>query len=253
MSVKRKKLSNTIRFEVFKRDSFTCQYCGRMAPDVVLEVDHINPVSKGGDNEILNLITSCMECNRGKGVRKLTDKDEIKKQQQQLKELNEKRIQLEMLVDWKAELLNFDIVQYEKIKALIEDIVGWTVNVAEDSKNHIIKQINKYGFETVYEATKVAFTNYYRKDENNLVQAFNYISKIAWNMDRDKKDPMNYKRNYLKKTIKKRFSYFNQDRLSFVLNKLVTDEHEYERVYSIACNSKSWTNFYENIEYEYDL
>ncbi len=26
---KRKKLSNSTRFEVFKRDSFTCQYCGR--------------------------------------------------------------------------------------------------------------------------------------------------------------------------------------------------------------------------------
>lgn len=253
MAAKRKNLSNTIRFEVFKRDSFTCQYCGRMAPDVVLEVDHIHPVSKGGDNDILNLITSCMECNRGKGARKLTDKDEIKKQQQQLKELNEKRIQLEMLVEWKAELLNFDVEQYEKIKALIEDIVGWKVKVSEDSKNHIIKQINKYGFETIYEATKIAFTNYYDESKNNLVEAFRYISRIAWNIDRDKKDPMNFKRNYLKKTIKKRFSYFNQERLSFVLNKLVTDEYEYERVYSIACNSKSWTNFYENIEYEYDL
>lgn len=253
MPVKRKSLSNKLRFEVFKRDSFTCQYCGKMAPDVVLEVDHIHPVSKGGDNDILNLVTSCMECNRGKGARKLTDKDEIKKQQQQLKELNEKRIQLEMLVEWKAELLNFDVVQYEKIKELIENIVGWTVKISDDSKNHIIKQINKYGFETVYEATKVAFTNYYDEDKNNLVEAFRYIFRIAWNIDRDKKDPMNFKRNYLKKTIKKRFSYFNQERLSFVLNKLVTDDYEYDRVYSIACNSKSWTNFYENIEYEYDL
>ena len=45
---KRKALSQKIRFEVFKRDSFTCQYCGRKAPDVVLQVDHIVPVAKGG-------------------------------------------------------------------------------------------------------------------------------------------------------------------------------------------------------------
>ena len=63
---KRKNLSKSVRFEVFKRDSFTCQYCGKSAPDVVLEVDHIIPVSKGGDNDISNLITSCFECNRGK-------------------------------------------------------------------------------------------------------------------------------------------------------------------------------------------
>lgn len=33
---KRKTVSNELRFEVFKRDKFTCQYCGRKAPDVVL-------------------------------------------------------------------------------------------------------------------------------------------------------------------------------------------------------------------------
>jgi 5-methylcytosine-specific restriction endonuclease McrA len=58
---KRKSMSKKLRFEVFKRDSFACQYCGNKAPDVVLEVDHINPVSKGGDNSILNLITSCFD------------------------------------------------------------------------------------------------------------------------------------------------------------------------------------------------
>lgn len=36
---KRKGIPRSIRFEVFKRDMFTCQYCGRKAPDVILEVD----------------------------------------------------------------------------------------------------------------------------------------------------------------------------------------------------------------------
>lgn len=68
---RRKPITKKLRFEVFKRDAFTCQYCGRMAPDVILDVDHINPVSNGGDNDIVNLITSCKDCNRGKGKRKL--------------------------------------------------------------------------------------------------------------------------------------------------------------------------------------
>ena len=69
----RKPLSKKIRFEVFKRDKFTCQYCGRMSPDVILEVDHIEPVAEGGDNEITNLITSCRDCNRGKGNMTMDD------------------------------------------------------------------------------------------------------------------------------------------------------------------------------------
>ena len=48
---KRKSLTKKVRFEVFKRDSFTCQYCGRTAPSVILEVDHIKPVCDGGQNE----------------------------------------------------------------------------------------------------------------------------------------------------------------------------------------------------------
>ncbi len=59
---KRKSLSKKIRFEVFKKDSFTCQYCGSTPPSTVLEIDHINPVSLGGDNSIDNLITSCFDC-----------------------------------------------------------------------------------------------------------------------------------------------------------------------------------------------
>ena len=54
------------RFEVFKRDNFTCRYCGRLSPEVVLEVDHIIPVCEGGIDDPINLAVSCWECNRGK-------------------------------------------------------------------------------------------------------------------------------------------------------------------------------------------
>jgi len=55
-----------IRFEIFKRDNFTCQYCGRKAPNVELQIDHIIPKSKGGKDIPENLITACWDCNIGK-------------------------------------------------------------------------------------------------------------------------------------------------------------------------------------------
>lgn len=55
------------RFLVFQRDSFTCSYCGAKPPEVVLQVDHILPKSKGGENEMGNYTTSCSLCNLGKG------------------------------------------------------------------------------------------------------------------------------------------------------------------------------------------
>lgn len=60
------------RFEIFKRDSFTCQYCGKTPPDVMLEIDHINPKSRGGKDDINNYITACFDCNRGKSNIALT-------------------------------------------------------------------------------------------------------------------------------------------------------------------------------------
>lgn len=67
----RKFMSKSLRFEVFKRDSFTCQYCGAHPPQVILEVDHIVPVAGGGLNDQDNLITACFDCNRGKAARSL--------------------------------------------------------------------------------------------------------------------------------------------------------------------------------------
>ena len=63
----RSKMSNKLRFEVFKRDKYTCKICGRKQSDgVKLHVDHINPVSKGGKTLFENLQTLCDSCNLGK-------------------------------------------------------------------------------------------------------------------------------------------------------------------------------------------
>ncbi len=65
-------LSKRVRFLVLQRDRFTCQYCGSRAPDVELEIDHIHPVVSGGVDGLLNLVTACFDCNRGKTWRPLT-------------------------------------------------------------------------------------------------------------------------------------------------------------------------------------
>lgn len=64
---KRSPLPPALRYKILKRDMFTCKSCGARAPEVELEVDHKIPVSKGGTDEESNLITRCMDCNRGKG------------------------------------------------------------------------------------------------------------------------------------------------------------------------------------------
>jgi Restriction endonuclease len=52
------------RHNVFKRDQFTCQYCGDSSN---LTLDHLIPKSKGGKTNWTNLVTACHPCNAKKG------------------------------------------------------------------------------------------------------------------------------------------------------------------------------------------
>ena len=177
----RKALSKKIRFEVFKRDSFRCQYCGRSAPDVILEVDHITPVAKGGKNDVMNLITSCRDCNRGKGKKLLTDDEIVAKQKAQLDELNEKREQMEMMIKWKTELRGLESSQVEAINDLIKSLhpEGW--GLSEHGKLKIIKLLKRFTFQEIYEATETAFTAYNTETEVGFSWALDKIGGICYN------------------------------------------------------------------------
>jgi len=59
-------IPKSLRFNVLKRDNFTCQYCGRKPPDVELHVDHIIPWSKVREHNEENLRVACADCNLGK-------------------------------------------------------------------------------------------------------------------------------------------------------------------------------------------
>lgn len=63
----RSQMTDKLRYTILKRDGFRCVLCGRGSDDgAQLEVDHIFPVSKGGETVPKNLRTLCKECNRGK-------------------------------------------------------------------------------------------------------------------------------------------------------------------------------------------
>jgi hypothetical protein len=88
----RRPISKKIRFEVFKRDGFTCAYCGAHPPAAILQIDHIDPVANGGSNAIDNLITACEGCNQGKSHRLLSEVPESLKDRAKL--IKEKEMQL---------------------------------------------------------------------------------------------------------------------------------------------------------------
>ena len=175
----RKGLSKKIRFEVFKRDSFRCQYCGRSAPDVILEVDHIIPVAEGGENDILNLITSCRDCNRGKGKRPLTESEIIAKQKAELDALNERREQMEMVIEWRHELQQLDAEQVEAVCDYIISVTGYEIYDA--GKRTIYDCIKRFGFDEVYEAAEISVSRYFNDTDASFNNMIKKIGGICYN------------------------------------------------------------------------
>lgn len=63
-------MTSKLRQYIKERDHFTCKQCGislEQEPHLLLEIDHIVPVAKGGLTTEDNLQTLCWRCNRSKG------------------------------------------------------------------------------------------------------------------------------------------------------------------------------------------
>lgn len=211
----RKSLNKKTRFEVFKRDSFRCQYCGQSAPDVVLHVDHIKPVASDGGNEIINLITSCSSCNGGKGAIDLDDNSAIQKQKKQLEELNERRHQLEMMMKWREELGKIDNDKVQHIYDGFAQQSGYSPN--ESGKDFIRKWVKQFPFNILLDSLDASVRQYVKKDKDNkptlesAQKAFDYIPRIAAVKKRGEK-PYYQSLSYVRAIIKNKFTpYWLQD------------------------------------------
>ena len=213
---KRKSITKKVRFEVFKRDSFTCQYCGKSAPDTVLEVDHIIPVSKGGDNDISNLITSCFECNRGKSNKKLTDNQSLKMQKKELDKLNKRREQLEMMSQWRMELLDLEHREVEEIVDTVNQELDIDLSLSPSGEKNMIKLIKKYGFEEVMESTLISFEQY-----EDYEIAFKKIAPIINNRKKCRDNPVLKELYYVRGIARNRFSYINENEALYCLKNVL--------------------------------
>lgn len=226
---KRKSLSKKVRFEVFKRDKFICQYCGRHSPNIILELDHIEPVSKGGTNDILNLITSCKECNRGKTNIQLDDESALAKQKKQLEELQERREQIELLLQWRKSLssLKSDTVSLvvDYINSKIENF-----SLNESGMRGIEKLTKKFELSDILEAIDISESKYLQYDVNNkLIQdsVEDFINKIGGIIVLKNKPPVDKELAYIKGICRNRFNYWDNRVGSIILNNYVAALREH--------------------------
>lgn len=240
----REAIRKSVRFEVFKRDNFTCQYCGAKSPDVVLHVDHINPVSKGGDNEIINLITSCEPCNLGKSDRLLSDSSVIDRQRAQLEELNERREQLEMMLAWRDSLksLDDDLVN-EVADRIAEYLPGFGIN--EAGKSHIRKWLKRFSLNEILDAAEIANSRMRAVPATEDAEAFfSSIPKIcATKRLPEAKQRLLYARGILRRRI-----YVSEAQVMRLMESAVAAGLDVEELIAFAKEVPNWTAFRAEME-----
>lgn len=168
----RKAMSKKLRFEVFKRDAFTCQYCGGHPPLIVLEVDHIDPVANGGNNEIDNLVTACFNCNRGKSATSLTVIPQSLSVK--AKEVAERELQVRGYHDvLEAKRQRLEVQSWDVLDAAGVDR---SVGCKKEQFNSTRMFVEKLGFHDVLEAMEIASTA-----KGGIDRCFKYFCGVCWN------------------------------------------------------------------------
>ena len=210
-----------------------------MAPDIILEIDHIKPVSSGGTNDILNLVTSCRDCNRGKGKREISDDSAIKKQQAALKDLADKNEQLEMMVRWKDELLELDQKSIDALCDYLNNTFGITVN--ESGKQKMRTWVKQYTVKELISAIDEAFSNTFHKSINT---AFSEVPKYAF-YNKNPTSPDKKQVMYLRKILVNRFGCSdNQKRILYgAIEGLLFDYLiPFETLRNAFCSCEDWSD-----------
>jgi hypothetical protein len=176
----RKGITKKLRFEIFKRDGFVCAYCGQSPPQTTLEIDHIEPVSKGGKCEINNYITSCFECNRGKSNIEL---DKIPtKLSENLEVLKEKEDQLKEYRKLVKKIERREKKDIEDISKIYSDMFT-KYELTDNFKNVSIKKfLTHLPKHEIEDAMRIAVNKI-----NDSDKSIKYFCGICWTIIRDKK------------------------------------------------------------------
>lgn len=173
-------ISKKLRFDVFKRDSFTCQYCGASPPAVLLECDHISPVALGGATDAENLVTACQACNRGKGASPL---DDVPKPLAELAaETAEREAQIagyEAVMRERRERLDADA--YEVLEKFCTHFDGKSGIPKKDFLS-IRRFVEQLGLDKVIEANEIAIA----KKSWSYSGCFRYFCGVCWGMIKDR-------------------------------------------------------------------
>lgn len=253
MPAKRSTLPKRLRFEIFKRDAFTCMYCGRKAPDALLHVDHVNPVSKGGTDDPLNLVTACDQCNLGKSDVLLSDTSTLELRRKQMEALQERQEQISMMLEWHGELAALEEDTAERFASHWVDLApGFSLN--QNGIQELRRRIKRFGEATVLEAMNTAAREYLVFGDDCMVTeeswdlAWKKIGGICNVLREEEKRPGTKRMYYICGIIRNRFGSDKSSRAMAELKFALQQGSDPDDLEELAKSSRTWREWQEDME-----
>ena len=159
-------VSKRTRFEVLKRDDYTCRYC--RSKENPLVVDHVTPVALGGSDQPSNLVAACKDCNSGKSS---TSPDAAL-----IEEVSDQQIKLAKNIEQAYEIVANEIVDREDY---LEEFRRKCVIDLEPDWEPTLRHWHSLGVprEIPIDASRIAAAKGLYRSQ----QSYSYMCGIVWN------------------------------------------------------------------------
>ena len=263
---KRKSITLSIRFEVFKRARFRCQYCGVRQTDdgVVLHVDHVVPVFEGGTNDIVNLVAACASCNLGKGATRLDDHVALAQSLDRLEDIQHRRDNLQLMARWHEECRH-EVT--ESVALIMKCWSEWSRCPAMPDdlqavmSEHIRAWIRTFGALEVLEGVRIAVDRYVQFGVDgqpvgsSLAQSWQKIGGVCATRRAQQRGSLVSRLKYIRGILSNRFGDHSPgvyDAALPVLRDAASRGVAVELIEKCAKHACSWSQFLDSLDDEAD-
>jgi hypothetical protein len=240
-----------IKYEIFEKDAFKCQFCGTGTPNVTLQLVRIQDAQQNDEwLDLAFLSTSCKICEKKKsGVEEKSPNNYMS-----IDELEERLQQLKMLINWRKGMLNIRKQQLANLISYWENkIPDFETN--NDQKKYLAAYISKYSSDEIRSAMDMAVDKFIKfsddgtLDKNSILTAFSKIPEICQTkteiVNTHETDGLQRIHNQLEQGIS---GFFDSNRASQWLNYARSWEVPIDDLFKMATSVKSWTEFSLNID-----
>lgn len=237
-----------IKFEVFEKDSFKCQVCGAVAPNVNLTLHRLQN-NQQAENWLdpAFLTTFCESCQRKNSSQESANT--VNNGHLSLNALEERLEQLKMLINWRKGMIKIRKRQLASLVEFWQELVP-SIFLSEVHKKTLLSCISKYSSEDIKEAMRLAVQEFIVVHQDGSIardsfqMAFANIPEICYRKTKVRKTREAEELYHIHDILEERIDgFFDSARVIQWLHYARSWDVHLEELIQMAARVTNWTQF----------